>query len=86
MFRDYDTFRQWFYGVATAAGAVLSGYGVISQEQAQLWLGLALAIVGSVASTNVRNKRGTDSGSNGNDPDDNRGIRHGQARNPRKTD
>ena len=85
MFHDYDTFRQWFYGVATAAGAVLSGYGVISQEQAQLWLGLALAIVGSVASTNVRNKRGTDSGSNGDDPDDGRGIRHGQARDSRKT-
>ena len=85
MFRDYDTFRQWFYGVAVAAGAVLSGYGVVSQEQAQLWLGLALAIVGGMAGTNVRNKRGTDSGSNGDDPDDDRGARHGQARNPRKT-
>ena len=85
MFHDYDTFRQWFYGVATAAGAVLSGYGVISQEQAQLWLGLALAIVGGMAGTNVRNKRGTDAGSDGDDPDDGRGIRHDQARNPRKT-
>ena len=85
MFHDYDTFRQWFYGVATAAGAVLSGYGVISQEQAQLWLGLALAIVGGMAGTNVRNKRGTDSGSDGDDSDDSRRIRHGQARNPRKT-
>ena len=86
MFKDYDTFRRWFYGVAVAAGAVLSGYGVISDEQAQLWLGLALAIVGSVASTNVRNSNGTDSGDNGDDPDDNRGDRYGQARNSRKTD
>ncbi len=86
MFRDYDTFRQWFYGVAVAAGAVLSGYGVVSEEQAQLWLGLALAIVGSVAGTNVRNKRGTDSDSDGNDPDGDRGIRHDQARDSRKAD
>lgn len=43
--------RAWLYGVAAAAIALLSGYGIISSEAAPLWLalvGAALWALGNI--------------------------------------
>ena len=48
--------RQWLYGVLVAGGAVAVGYGLLTAEQAGLWLALAGAalIVGpGLAAINV---------------------------------
>lgn len=37
--------RRWIYGMAVAAAAVLTFYGVLPVEAAPLWLALVLAIL-----------------------------------------
>lgn len=37
--------RRWIYGIAVAAAAVLTFYGVLPVEAAPLWLALVLAIL-----------------------------------------
>lgn len=50
--------RRWIYLVATAVVPLLVAYGLLSSDQAPLWLALVGAIVGGVpsvvASLNVR--------------------------------
>lgn len=38
--------RKWLYGVTAAVLAVLTVYGVVSEEQVPLWLSLAGAVLG----------------------------------------
>lgn len=38
--------RGWIYNVTIAALAIATGYGLLTGEQAALWLGLAAAVVG----------------------------------------
>jgi CHASE2 domain-containing sensor protein len=37
--------RAWLYRVLTAAGVVAVGYGVFTQDEADLWIQLAAAIL-----------------------------------------
>ncbi|MCR1785290.1 hypothetical protein KVF89_22310 [Nocardioides carbamazepini] len=39
------TVRRWIYGIAVAAAAVLTFYGVIPIEAAPLWLALVMALL-----------------------------------------
>lgn len=41
--------RRWLYGIAVAAVPVLVIYGVISESDAAVWIGLAGALLGSGA-------------------------------------
>jgi|AntAceMinimDraft_12_1070368.scaffolds.fasta_scaffold198993_2 hypothetical protein len=38
--------RKWFYGIALAVVAVLSGYGLLSDGQVAVWSGLLMAVFG----------------------------------------
>ncbi len=38
--------RGWIYNVTIAALAIATGYGLLTGEQAALWLGLVAAVVG----------------------------------------
>lgn len=42
--------RAWIYRIATALVPVLTGYGVVEESKAALWLGLAGAVLGFGAS------------------------------------
>jgi predicted cobalt transporter CbtA len=37
--------RRWLYGIAAAVAALLIGYGVLTIDQAGLWLALAGAVL-----------------------------------------
>ncbi|MFZ4843008.1 phage holin [Mycetocola saprophilus] len=41
---DWQRWRAYLYRLATAAGVVAVGYGLITDTQAALWLGLAGAL------------------------------------------
>lgn len=45
--------RRYIYGIATAALAVIAGYGILTAEQAMLWAGFAGAVTG-LAYVNTR--------------------------------
>ncbi len=38
--------RKWFYGIALAVVAVLSGYDLLSDGQVAVWSGLLMAVFG----------------------------------------
>jgi peptidoglycan/LPS O-acetylase OafA/YrhL len=38
--------RKWFYALALAVIALLTGYDLLSPEQAPLWIALAAAVLG----------------------------------------
>ena len=47
--RDFlfaPTTRKWIYGVSIAVIALLQGYGILIDTQAELWTGIASAVVG----------------------------------------
>jgi len=52
--------RAWIYRITTALVPVLTGYGVIEDSKAALWLGLAGAVLGfgvsALASANTSTK------------------------------
>lgn len=53
--------RGWLYRVATALALLLAGYGVVSDTDLPLWLGLAGAVLGTgTASAYSPVKRGAD--------------------------
>lgn len=43
------TGRKWLYGITIAVIGVLTGYDVITDDKAPLWLALAAAVLGVVA-------------------------------------
>lgn len=47
--------RGYLYGIGIAAGAVAVGYGVVTIEQAGLWLGLAGALLGTTSAVAAKN-------------------------------
>lgn len=53
--------RAWIYRIATAAVPLLTGYGVIEDSKAALWLGIAGAVLGfgtsALASANTSTKQ-----------------------------
>lgn len=53
--------RAWIYRIAAAAVPLATGYGVIADSQAALWLGLLGAVLGFgtnvMASANTRTDR-----------------------------
>ena len=51
--------RAWIYRISVAAVPLLTGYGVIEDSKAALWLGLIGAVLGTnvLASTNTNTKR-----------------------------
>lgn len=49
--------RDYLYPIATAAAALLGGYGVLADEQIPLWIALAGALLGNVTSTAYRPSR-----------------------------
>lgn len=53
--------RAWIYRISLALVPVLTGYGVIAESKAALWVGLAGAILGfstnALASANTSTKR-----------------------------
>lgn len=44
--KNLPKLRKGIYGVATAAAALGVGYGVITEQEAVLWLGLFGAVTG----------------------------------------
>lgn len=50
-------FRAYVYRVATAASALLVGYGLLSEEKAVLWMGLVNAAVSGLAAKNTSTAR-----------------------------
>lgn len=50
-------YRAYIYRVATAASALLVGYGLLSEEKAVLWMGLVNAAVSGLAAKNTSTAR-----------------------------
>jgi dipeptide/tripeptide permease len=51
--------RAWIYRVLTAAGPIVTAYGIVDGRTAALWLGLAAAILGTgLAAYNTSTKAG----------------------------
>lgn len=46
--------RNWLYPIATAAVALLGGYGIIEQQHEALWIALAAAVLGTGTATVYR--------------------------------
>lgn len=49
--------RRWVYGVCMAAVALLAGYGIVADEAAPLWIGLAASVLGMGTVDGVRAAR-----------------------------
>lgn len=45
--------RRWLYGIAAAAAPLVTVYGVVTEDQAVLWLNLAGALLFTVAVGNT---------------------------------
>lgn len=58
--------RGQLYRVATAAGLLLAGYGIISDTDLPLWLGLAGALLGTGTASAFTPAKNTNGGQNGN--------------------
>lgn len=43
--------RAWLYRIVTAAGLLAAGYGLVSDTELPLWLGLAGALLGTGTAT-----------------------------------
>lgn len=48
---DYRKLRAWIYGVLVAAGPLASFYGLLTNEEIVLWLGLGGTLLGVPAGT-----------------------------------
>ncbi len=46
--------RRYIYRVAVALGLVAVGYGLVTEHEVVLWLGLGNAALGGIADANVR--------------------------------
>lgn len=46
--------RNYLYPIVLAVAALLAGYGYLTDEQAALWVALALALLGNGTSTAYR--------------------------------
>ena len=46
-------FRKWLYGTGIASAAVFVTYGIITAEQAVIWIALLAALLGVTAIANV---------------------------------
>lgn len=42
-----EAVRAWIYRVLTAAVPIVTAYGIVNEQQASLWLGLAGAVLGT---------------------------------------
>lgn len=49
--------RDYLYPIALALGLLAAGYGWVTDEQAALWTGLALALLGNGTATAYRPSR-----------------------------
>lgn len=57
--------RAWLYRVLTAGGLVAAAYGLVSDTELPLWLGLAGAVLGTgTASAYTPRKRGVHAADN----------------------
>lgn len=51
--------RAWIYRILCAAAPLAAVYGIVSESELPLWLGLAAAILGNgLAAVNTPTKRG----------------------------
>lgn len=50
--------RRWLYGIAAAAAPLVTVYGLVTDEQAVLWLNLAGAILFTMAVGNTPGRPG----------------------------
>ena len=50
--------RRWLYGIAAAAAPLVTVYGLVTDEQAVLWLNLAGAVLFTMAVGNTPGRRG----------------------------
>ena len=65
--------RKWLYAVLIAVGPILTFYGVASDAEVALWIGLGATVIGvpqgAVAVSNLTPKKGSPSVSIDEDPD-----------------
>lgn len=59
--------RRWLYGIAAAAAPLVTLYGLVTDEQAVLWLNLAGAVLFTMAVGNTPSRR-QERGSAADDP------------------
>ena len=45
-FKNKKAVRAWIYGIIVAAGPLVSFYGLASEEEVALWLGLGATVLG----------------------------------------
>ena len=50
--------RRWLYGIAAAAAPLATIYGLVTDQQAVLWLNLVGAVLFTVAVGNTPSRRG----------------------------
>lgn len=55
--------RRWLYGIAAAAAPLVTVYGLLTDEQAVLWLNLLGAVLFTVAVGNTPSRQGELEGS-----------------------
>lgn len=48
--------RAWIYRILVAVGVLAAGYGLLTDEQVVMWLGLATAIFNIMPSANTSTK------------------------------
>lgn len=60
--------RRWLYGIAAAAAPLVTVYGLVTEDQAVLWLNLVGAVLFTVAVGNTPSRRGEREGTTDDRP------------------